>query len=108
MDEQETLAPAKKRRFSAVRGADVASAEDARMPSSTKTATAFSVRVFRSFCDESGISINLNTCSGSELNDVLCRFYLGVRNKNGQYYKRASYIAARAAGSYQLSHSRTE
>ena len=78
MDEQETVAPAKKRRFSAVSDADVASAEDARVPSSTKTATAFWVRVFKSFCDESGISINLSTCLGSELNNVLCRFYLGV------------------------------
>ena len=53
--------------------------------------------MFKSFCDESGISINLSTCLGSEQNNVLCRFYLGVRNKYGQYYKQASYLAARAA-----------
>jgi len=97
MDEQESVAPAKKRRFTAVSDADLARAEDARVPSSTKTATAFWIRTFKSFCDESDISINLSTCSGSELNDVLCRFYLGLRNKNGHYYKRASYLAARAA-----------
>ena len=78
MDEQETVAPSKKRRLSAVSDADVTSAKDARVPSSTKTATAFWVRVFKSFSDKSGISINLSTCSGSELNDVLCHYYLGV------------------------------
>ena len=74
MDEQETVASAKKQRFSAVSDADLASAADTRVPSSTKTATPFWVRVFKSFCDESGISINLSTCPGSEVNDVLCRF----------------------------------
>ena len=33
----------------------------------------------------------------SELDGVLCPFYLGVRNKKGEPYRRASYLAARAA-----------
>ena len=39
----------------------------------------------------------MTTCSASDLNELLCRFYLGVRTRNGQYYKRSSYLAARAA-----------
>ena len=107
MDEQETVAPVKKRRFSAVSDADVASTEDARVPSSTKTATPFWVRVFKSFCDESGISIKLSTCSGRELNDVLCLFYLGVRNKKRSVLQAG--LLPCGKGSYQPSHcSRTE
>ena len=97
MDGEEAFAPAKKRRFCIVSDGDVAKAEEARVPNSTKTATAFWVRVLKAFCSESGTPLDLTTCSPSELNDVLCRFYIGVRNKNGQYYKRSSYLAARAA-----------
>ena len=99
MDEQEivSVASAKKPRFSSVCVADIRQAEDARVPSSTKQETAFWMRVLKPFCEETGASINLTTCLSSDLNELLCRFYLGVRIRNGQYYKRSSYLPARAA-----------
>ena len=67
-----------------------------RVPNSRKTETAFWVRVLKAFCSKSGgIPLDLSTCSPSELNYVLCRFYIAVRHKNG----RPSYPAARAASS---------
>ena len=50
--------------------------------------------MLKAFCSESGgIPLDLSTCSPSELNYVLCRFYIAVRHKNG----RSSNPAARAA-----------
>ena len=40
--------------------------------------------------------LDLKSCSASELNEVLGKFYLELRMKNGERYK-ASYLAARAA-----------
>ena len=53
MDVEEAFAPAEKRQFckvSDVMNADVAKAEEVRVPNSTKTATAFWVRVLTAFC----------------------------------------------------------
>ena len=64
------------------------------MPNSTKTATAFWVRVLKAFCSESGgTPLDLTTCSPSELN-YFASFTLALAgNKNG----RSSYLAAGAA-----------
>ena len=48
---------------------------------------------FGSMCKESSISIDLTTCSPSQLDEALCRFYLGVRNKNGEFYKKKVYLS---------------
>ena len=79
--------PQKKARFLAVSDSDIAAAVDAKVWQSTKTATAFWVNIFRHFCEKSRISIDLTTRSPSQLDEALCRFYLGVRNKNGEFYK---------------------
>ena len=70
---------------------------DARTPMSTKTATTFWLGVFESFCVEKEIVLDLKSCSASELDEVLGKFHLGLRMKNGECYKKASYLAARAA-----------
>ena len=53
--------------------------------------------MFTAFCAEQNIQIDLTTCSGEELNQVLCEFYPSLRTKKGELYKKASYFAARAA-----------
>ena len=68
MDEVE-VHPAK-RRFSAVSDADIASACNAKVPEATKTATCFWLKVFKSFCEESGVVIDLATCAPSELDSI--------------------------------------
>ena len=55
----------------------------------TKNAMSFWLRVFESFCQEIDTSIDLKLCEPKTLNDVLCRFYVGLRNKNGDLYKKA-------------------
>ena len=53
--------------------------------------------MFDSFCVEKEIVLDLKSCSASELDEVLGKFYLGLRMKNGERYKKVSYLAARAA-----------
>ena len=72
----------------AVSNSDIAASVDAKGLQSTQTATAFWVNVFKHFCEESSISIDLTMCSPSQLDEALCRFYLGVRNKNGEFYEK--------------------
>ena len=87
----------KKARFGEVSEDAELQALDARTPMSTKTATTFWLGVFESFCVEKEIVLDLKSCSASELDEVLGKFYLGLRMKNGERYKKASYLAARAA-----------
>ena len=65
-------------------------ASDARAPMSTKTATTFWLGVFESFCVEKEIVLDLKSCSASELDEVLGKFYLGLRMNNDERYKKAS------------------
>ena len=53
--------------------------------------------VFDHICNEKDIAINLKTCGVEELKGVLCRFYRGLRTKSGDFYKKLSYLAARAS-----------
>ena len=92
MDELE--APLAKRRFSAVSAADIASTCNAKVPEATNTATCYWLKVFTFFWEESGLVIDLASCSPSDLDSILGRFYLGVSNKNGEYYKRSACLAA--------------
>ena len=46
---------------------------------------------------EKQLRVELNTCSPEQLNDALCFFYVGMRTKSGDCYKRNSYLGARAA-----------
>ena len=87
----------KKARFGEVSEDAELQALDAWTPMSTKTATTFWLGVFESFCVEKEIVLDLKSCSASELDEVLGKFYLGLRMKNGERYKKASYLAARAA-----------
>ena len=74
MDELEV--PPQKRSFSAVSDADIASACNAKLLEVTKAATCFWLKVFKSFWEERGVVIDMATCSPSELDSILCRFYL--------------------------------
>ena len=89
--------PAKKPRFAEASEKDVAQVVEDAVPTATKKATSFWLDVFSSFIAESGIHLDLKTCSATELNGVLGRFYVSLRNKEGGMYMKNSYLAARAA-----------
>ena len=57
----------------------------------------FRYPVFLDFCKEKDVSIDLKTASLREINAILCSFYTALRTKKGEYYKRNSYLATRAA-----------
>ena len=48
----------------------------------------FLVACFESFCQEIDTSFDLKLGEPKTLNDVLCRFYAGLRNKKGDLYKK--------------------
>ena len=75
----------------------MSAAIDASVPETTKVSTDFWLGVFRSFCDQQGITIDLKKCSPSEFDAALSQFYVGLRKKNGEMYRKSSYLAARAA-----------
>ena len=83
------------------RFADVSERQEAAMleqavPDATKHATKFWMSVFNSFCYEKGLTLNLTSCSAVELDSVLRKFYAGLRTKTGGFYKRSTYLTARA------------
>lgn len=67
------------------------------VPAKTRVATDFWLGVFQTFCAEKGINIDLATCSASDLDDCLKKFYGGLRTKKGLTYQKGSYMSARSA-----------
>ena len=67
------------------------------VPRNTRKATDRWKATFESFYHEQNIEIDLATCSGEHLNEVLCKCYPAIRTKKGYLYKKASYFAARSA-----------
>ena len=67
------------------------------MPAKTRVATDFWLRVFQIFCAEKGNNFDLATCSASDLDDCLKKFYGGLRTKKGVTYQKGSYMSARSA-----------
>ena len=84
-------------RFSDVTNSQIADIVDAAQPQGTKDATKFWVGVLFKLSQEKIFELNLDSCSASILNEILQLFYAGPRTKTGGVYKRASYLAARAA-----------
>ena len=70
----------------------------------TRVATDFSLSVFQTFCAEKGINIDLATCSASDLDDCLKKFYGGLRTKKGLTYQKGSYMSARSAILHHLTY----
>ena len=67
------------------------------VPMNTRKSTDMWVGVFQKFCKEQDIDLDLATCSATELNSALCKFYPSLRMKSGGVYRKASYLASRGA-----------
>lgn len=67
------------------------------VPKQTRAANNFWVGVLMSFCREKRIPLDLATCSASDLNQCLAKFYTGLKTKKGGSYQRGSYLSARSA-----------
>ena len=87
--------PPARRCFAPTQAADIVKAAVSSVPTNTKTATHFWVRVFPSFCKENGETVDLSMCSPKDLNGLLSCFYMGLRTQKDEYYKKLSYMAAR-------------
>ena len=98
MAESNCAGPAPKRaRCGDSSSAEIANALSACVQQATKDATDFWLRVFLDFCKEKDVSIDLKTASSREINAILCSYYTALRKNKGEYYKRNSYLADRAA-----------
>lgn len=62
----------------------------------TLRSTRKAVNVFRSYLSEKKLPQNFEALSKSELDSVLCKFYVEVRKVDGDYYKTASMNSLRA------------
>ena len=49
------------------------------VPMNTRKSTDMWVGVFQKFCKEQDIDLDLATCSATELNSALCKFYPSLR-----------------------------
>ena len=94
--------PPAKRCFAPAQTADVDKAAVSSVPTNTKAAAHFWLGVFQPFCKENVETVDLSTCSPKDLNTLLSRFYVGLRTQKGGYYKKSSYMSARAALSRYL------
>ncbi|XP_048236651.1 zinc finger MYM-type protein 3-like isoform X1 [Haliotis rufescens] len=63
----------------------------------TKKNTSWGVKIFKQWLGVRGKSPNFETHTPQELNRLLKVFYAEVRNTDGQYYTRSSYVGIRAA-----------
>ena len=82
--------PFKKPRFGEGSASELQNALSACVPVATATSTEFWIGVFQSFCKEKSVELYLKSCSVADLNEALCSFYVGLRTKNGEFYKRNS------------------
>ena len=71
--------PTAKRRFESVSVQDTVITE--RVPKSTSSTTKGWVKVFMDYAADNGTNIDLATCSKDELNEALCKTYLGIRTQ---------------------------
>ena len=77
-------------RFLAKTDEDVLHLLENAVPQNTRKSTDMWVGILASFCSERKIDFDLSTCSAQELNDVLCKFYPGLRTKKGELYKNVT------------------
>ena len=61
----------------------------------TKKSTTVAFNLFTTYLREKKISVDVNTISKAELNDILNSFYANVRKTDGAYYKKSSLISIR-------------
>ena len=91
------MAEVGERRFVVKSEEEVKKLLDDGVPAHTRRATETRLAAFTAFYAEQNIQIDLITCSGQLLNQVLCKFRPSLRTKKGGLYKKASYLAAQAA-----------
>ncbi|XP_041355514.1 uncharacterized protein LOC121373129 [Gigantopelta aegis] len=92
-DEQEP----KKKRFKTVDELELKSIVlDSKSKSTLKTTT-WGVKIFKEWLEFSGGSQEFETLSPDKLNTSLKKFYAEVRNTDGSFYSKSSYVGLRAA-----------
>ena len=90
----------KKTRFTNSSEKDLRRLVEAAIPKNTKKATTFRVDAFHEFCQKKKLNL-LSICRSaapqSSRSFVIFIEVLGLRTKNGELYKKSSYLAARAS-----------
>ena len=87
----------KSKRFGSVTEQQLQQIVDGSTPENTKRTTRFWLSVFKRYCDEKKIALDLSSCTSAELSNVLKFFYVEVRNSDGKTYQRSSLASVRAA-----------
>ena len=94
---EEKEPPKKKSRFGDCSSTDVDYLLKSRVPKTTVVATDFWMKILLSYITEKKLTVKLDTSLITEVATLLEHFYVDLRKEDGSLYKRASYLAARAA-----------
>ena len=70
--------------FSLKNKAQISQLLEKAVPENTRKSTLMWVTTFDTSCREHGLVIDLATCSATELNDALCKFYPALHTKKGE------------------------
>ena len=81
---------ATKRRFASLDDEDKENLLDGIDSKNTKRQTNTAVNIFREYLTEKGLSSDFETLSDDELDKILGNFYLEMRTKNGELYKKTT------------------
>ena len=68
-----------------------------RVPASTKRTTDHWLKLFRTFCDQAKLEVNLREDPAEKIGEALALCYVNSRGQNGQPYQRPSLMGLRAA-----------
>ena len=66
-------------------------------PASTKRTTDIWLKMFRTFCDQAKLTVNLREDPAEKIAEALALCYVNSRVQNGQPYQRPSFMGLRAA-----------
>ena len=89
--------PTKIARFASRSLGDVNRLIGERVPASTKRTTDIWLKMFRTFCDQAKLTVNLREDPAEKIAEALALCYVNSRGLNGQPYQRPSLVGLRAA-----------
>jgi hypothetical protein len=82
-------------RFASASDGDIENILNAKDSLNTKKAASVAKNVFRAYLMEKDLNPEFEAYESAELDSILCKFYVEVRSKNGDRYKKASMVSIR-------------
>lgn len=104
--DERPMAGTAKRRFATLEEADQENIFEGLNAQTTKRQTTTAVNIFREYLTEKGLPLDFETLADGELDEILGKFYMEMRNKSGELYKKTTMQSYRQGLQRHLSKSR--